>query len=275
MTSYYTAAMDGQHLVLFARDDRAKQVLFGWAGDYGSTGDRGAIELYGQQAGGNGWRWRLSKAGVQSLVRSLKTQIADPARYETSATEMRMVKELLHKVTAIGAGSGLGSYHEQPDFWDHPLCWRQAYLAARNRDRPRNVARAHADAACGRGTRVNGLGGAVEDGLVRAIPRAEKAAINKALEKAGMDGNGRFDRVSAAMVRIHAVLDQHGLSIHDFIDAFAMRQPKGFRTVSLTRRHPSTPFWAAPIESNGLTVTWENLAREGETTRYEVIAYVS
>lgn len=275
MAAYYSVAMDGGTMVVFARDERAMQVLFGWAGDYGSTKDRGAIELYGQRATG-GWRWRLSPAGVQSLTRSLKEQIANPARYETSATELRMVKELLHKVTAIGhARGGLGSYHEQPDFWDHPLCWRQAYLAARNRDRPQNVARAHADAACGKGARVNGLGGAVEDGLVRSIPRAEKTAINKALEKAGMDGNGRFDRVSAALVRIHAVLDQHGLSIHDFIDAFAMRQPKGFRTVSLTRRHPSTPFWAAPIESNGLTVTWENLARAGEATRYEVIAYVS
>lgn len=48
-------------------------------------------------------------------------------------------------------GKGLGDtgyYHEQPDFWDRPLCWRRAYSAARGRGLPKGPARATADQKC-------------------------------------------------------------------------------------------------------------------------------
>ena len=81
-----------------AKDSTAKQVLFGWAGDYGSTKDPGAIELYGngtrRGSGDNEvWEWKLSHAGVKSLRAGL-------AEGQEKGKEKRAAKSLLKKIAS-------------------------------------------------------------------------------------------------------------------------------------------------------------------------------
>jgi hypothetical protein len=102
---HYVMGRDGEHVRVIANNPTAKEVLFGWAGDYGSTKDPGAIELYGQARPGAPWRgdltewvWKLSPAGVRSLRRSLCLGLKEPERFEVSELLAK-----LRRVLAAGA----------------------------------------------------------------------------------------------------------------------------------------------------------------------------
>jgi len=119
--AYYTVEKAGDKIVIRASDPDAKQTLWGWAGDYGSTHDSGAIELYGTDVPGVGygdnklWEWNLSANGVESLVKSLKLQQRDPKRYEASKKEQTCARELLAKMkkAAQASGSKLDKYYHE------------------------------------------------------------------------------------------------------------------------------------------------------------------
>lgn len=119
--AYYTVKKVGGEIVIRASDPDAKQTLWGWAGDYGSTHDSGSIELYGTDVPGVGygdnklWEWRLSAKGVESLVKSLKLQQKDPKRYEATRTEQTCARELLAKMKKASKASGgkLDKYYHE------------------------------------------------------------------------------------------------------------------------------------------------------------------
>jgi len=104
MASYsVTADKKACKVVVRARDVDAKQVLWGWGGDYGSTKDRGAIELYGRGTGrGAGdnevWEWKLSRAGVASLQRGIRAQVENPKKYDVTPRENKLAAGLSLKI---------------------------------------------------------------------------------------------------------------------------------------------------------------------------------
>jgi hypothetical protein len=102
--SFYSVSVKKCAVKIRARATDAKQVLWGWAGDYGSTKDPGAIELYGngtRQGHGDHeiWEWNLSQAGVNSLMKGLVLQLSDKS-YAGSRREQAAAKSLAHKVSA-------------------------------------------------------------------------------------------------------------------------------------------------------------------------------
>lgn len=101
--NFYSVKTKGCTVEVRAKDPDAKQVLFGWAGG-SMTKDPGAIELYGRGTKrGTGdhevWEWKLSQAGVNSLMKGLVLQLQDPA-YKGSRREQAAAKSLAHKVSA-------------------------------------------------------------------------------------------------------------------------------------------------------------------------------
>ena len=61
--------------------------------------------------------------------------------------------------------------------------------------------------------------------------KQEKKQINKNLENAGFDGNGRFQTVSHALSHLAAVLDDNGIEIETVITADMIGADGSFRRV--------------------------------------------
>lgn len=111
ISRYYHFELQHGLLLIRASHPRAKQVLWGWAGDYASTRDEGAIQLYGREdfvarqerdevrgpmsVDWAPWLWRLDTFGVRSLRQAMELELADPAKYESKAFEQRRCRELL------------------------------------------------------------------------------------------------------------------------------------------------------------------------------------
>ena len=98
MASRYSVAVKSCKVVVRAQNPDAKQVLWGWA--EGQTG--AAAELYGrgtQRGVGDHevWEWKLSRAGVSELLRSLALQLSDK-RYRGSRSEQGAARDLAKKV---------------------------------------------------------------------------------------------------------------------------------------------------------------------------------
>jgi len=107
MPTYYSVKKnDRGGADIAARNSHAKQAIWGWAGDYGSTKDPGAIELYGRGTRrGEGdreqWEWSLSAAGLTSLRNALVENIRDLKRYDTGKQELAAIRELLRKIDVL------------------------------------------------------------------------------------------------------------------------------------------------------------------------------
>lgn len=103
MAAYYVVQKNGKGGAdISTNNDHAKQAIWGWAGDYGSTKDPGAIELYGRKVNPRRrWLWSLSPAGVTSLLSSLRLYLREPQKYADSKSEIAASKELLRKLEAL------------------------------------------------------------------------------------------------------------------------------------------------------------------------------
>jgi hypothetical protein len=111
MPGYYSVKKNKDGTVdIESNNPTAKQALWSWAGDYGSTHDEGAIELYGTDTpyGGPGdrkrWRWHLTPKGIASVTRSFQLQLADPKKYDSTPAENACARELLKKLGVKSAG---------------------------------------------------------------------------------------------------------------------------------------------------------------------------
>ncbi len=112
-TSHYSVTVHAREGAMEVRtqDPDAKEVIWGWAGDYDSTKDEGAPALYGREdwdavreakkAGAtfaqdhDPWVWHLNAVSYCSLRTSLLTGLADPKRYELSERDVELYNELL------------------------------------------------------------------------------------------------------------------------------------------------------------------------------------
>jgi hypothetical protein len=95
----YVMFRSGPHVVVRSHADDAYAIT-GWAGDYGSTRDPGAMELYGSWRAGGEWEWKLSEGGVRSLKNGLQEGLAEPKRFDLSRSESSRYKELLEGLGA-------------------------------------------------------------------------------------------------------------------------------------------------------------------------------
>ena len=95
--------------------------------------------------------------------------------------------------------------------------------------------------------------------------------INKALIKAGMDGNGRFRFPGVALSRIGEVLTSHGIEWGEVIDSFALKAARGRLTIALALTNPADPYSPTDIANTALAFQWYQL----DNMRYEVVAYLS
>jgi hypothetical protein len=115
--AYYTVKKSGDKIVIRASDPDAKQTIWGWAGG----GQPGGMEMYGTDVPGVGygdnklWEWKLSEAGVASLMKGLKLQQSEPKRYEASKKEKVCARELLAKMKKASKASGgkLDKYYHE------------------------------------------------------------------------------------------------------------------------------------------------------------------
>lgn len=109
MKTYFKVETSPGYLVLRASHPKAKQILWGWAGDFGSTKDPGAIQLYGDNDNDQPWcgdwtvwKWKLDKAARSSLLASLTSGLRDPARFEISRFDQRRYTELIQILSGAG-----------------------------------------------------------------------------------------------------------------------------------------------------------------------------
>jgi len=98
-----------------------------------------------------------------------------------------------------------------------------------------------------------------------------RSAVNAALIRAGMDGNGRFKSPGEALGKASEVLAANGMEWGDVINSFPLRQPTGRMNIHLALSNPVDPFSPTDITSSMLAVQWYQL----DGGAYEVVAYLS
>jgi hypothetical protein len=103
------------------------------------------------------------------------------------------------------------------------------------------------------------------------IDPATRSVINRDLEKAGFDGNGRFARMGQALSKAFDVLSEHGIQTAEIINAHTFNQSKGHRLIELAFSNAEDSFSPTSVSNAGLAFSWHDLGDE----RFEVIAYIS
>jgi hypothetical protein len=100
-----------------------------------------------------------------------------------------------------------------------------------------------------------------------ALRGSERNSINKLLNRAGLDGNGRFRKPGEALTAAQRVLREFNLDFDGMVDGFFLSKPQGRHKVNLVMDDGT--MGAIPVQ-NVLTLSWQEL----DNGRYEVIAYV-
>lgn len=103
------------------------------------------------------------------------------------------------------------------------------------------------------------------------IKSADKAKLNRALEKAGFDGNGRFKSISEAHGKLTEVLREFGMEFDDVLDAWQYKQDSGKETIHYAFQ-TDDPFWPVSIDNSLLDFSWHLYE---EIDKYEILCYAS
>lgn len=98
-----------------------------------------------------------------------------------------------------------------------------------------------------------------------------RGAVGDALDKAGLGGKGRYDRVGAALASAGEVLAKYGMEVGEPVLAADFKAPSGQRTIRVVKS--GGPGKApTPVKNSVLSVQWHRLGDKGP---YEVVAYLS
>lgn len=108
-----------------------------------------------------------------------------------------------------------------------------------------------------------------EAATTRLIPSL-KRAINKDLNKAGLDGNGRFRKPEEAYSRALEVLAEYGIELDEVVSSHLFKGDKGSLTIDVAFTNPQDSFSPDSISNSVLRLDFTNLGN-----RYEVIGYMS
>lgn len=109
------------------------------------------------------------------------------------------------------------------------------------------------------------------------LDKIEKKNISQKLDKLGMDGNGRFDKVVHALNKIDDFLEEMGLALDwDTIDTYRIDNAEtGSYLIDLKRKTRSDYI---PIKNKAIKFTWHLLGNINEPRykrKYEILAYVT
>jgi hypothetical protein len=95
--------------------------------------------------------------------------------------------------------------------------------------------------------------------------------INAELARAGLDGNGRFEKPDRGWALIWDLLGRHGIEMAEAIHGGRFAQPEGRITVDVAFINPQDSFSPVPIGNTMVVMSWHELAPH----RFEVLAYLS
>lgn len=95
--------------------------------------------------------------------------------------------------------------------------------------------------------------------------------INRMLDRAGLDGNKRFEKAEHGFSRAMDVLSKFGIEQDEIPNSHIFTRPDGRFTVDLAFSNPQDAFSPQAISNSMLVVTFHELA----PYKFEVIAYVS
>ncbi len=102
---------------------------------------------------------------------------------------------------------------------------------------------------------------------------AQKKAIRNALARAPkasmLGGNDRTESKTEGLAAVNEALGRAGFYLEMVIGDLFIGE-KGSRLLRIAQNDTEQP-----VENCGISYTWENLNRDGETPRYELIVYLS
>lgn len=98
-----------------------------------------------------------------------------------------------------------------------------------------------------------------------------KTSANRALIKAGLDGNGRFRTSSEALAKANEVLSGVGVEWGEVINSFQLKPENGRVTIRLALSNPEDPFSPTDISNSVLAFHWTTL----DADKIEAVAYLS
>jgi hypothetical protein len=98
----------------------------------------------------------------------------------------------------------------------------------------------------------------------------DRRKANKAIERAGMDGNGRFSSVSQALGKIWNTLSDFDLEPDEVVSPI-IRGDEGRFTQRVAWSNEGDPFSPTEIRNSMLAVFWTRLAKNS----FEIVAYLS
>lgn len=96
--------------------------------------------------------------------------------------------------------------------------------------------------------------------------------INSQLSRAGLDGNGRWDRPEGGYVKALDVLSEFGIELGEVVSSHLFRRPSGTLNIEIAFTNPSDPFSPIQIRNSMLSLTYTEV---GDGGRYETLAYLS
>lgn len=105
---------------------------------------------------------------------------------------------------------------------------------------------------------------------VRLDPRV-KRLIAVAFKRAGLDGNGRFEKPSQGYSKAFEILGDFGMSLEDLADSHIFSMDHGSQRLRMVLTNPGDPFSPTPIKNSVLVISHYKM----ETDKFEVLAYLS
>jgi hypothetical protein len=101
--------------------------------------------------------------------------------------------------------------------------------------------------------------------------KALRNQIANDFEKAGLDGNGRFEKPVHGYMKAVEILQSYGIELNDLADSHSFTYPDRQITLDLAFTNQDDPFSPIAIP-HMLVVAWHKFEQTGA---YEVLAYVS
>ncbi len=109
--------------------------------------------------------------------------------------------------------------------------------------------------------------------VVNKLSKPEQRAIGSAFAKAGLDGNGRFEKKEQGLLTVTNALSSLGFQL-DMVSADMIMGDRGSRNLLFRRQNPpgTDAFTEQPEISNSrIAFTWELLS----PGKFEILAYAS
>jgi hypothetical protein len=111
------------------------------------------------------------------------------------------------------------------------------------------------------------------------IDKLEQKKINKEINNAGMDGNGRFEKIDHALSKLSEILSNNNLEFDEVMSSDRFRNDSGRLTFELARK-TKDPHQPINIKNRKMVFTWHVLSKEKvtdtyEKKKYEILSYVT